>query len=407
MRLWQQVVVSVVVIGAGVVAWGRMAPGAGDVLRGAGLPEGIVAVIAPAPATGPEGQAQSGNRQRGGGPTLVVTRPVGSAVINDRLNAIGNGEAIRSVTVTPSATGNLTDILVKSGDVVEAGQVIAKLDSADQTIAARQARVALDSAREKVERFRRNASAFAVQDLRDAETTLQGAELTLQAAELDLKRRDITAPTGGIVGIITVNVGDYVTTSSPIANIDDRSEILVDYWVPERFATKVKVGQPVTAEAVAQPGTPLKGVVHAIDNRIDQASRTLRVRARIDNADDRLRAGMSFAVTMAFDGDRYPTVDPLAVQWSGDGSFVWRVAAEKSERVPVKIVQRNPDKVLVDATLADGDPVVTEGLQRLRDGGAVSMAGQQRGDAETPKVSADRTSESDATTRTAKAEGTR
>ncbi len=364
-------------------------------------------MIAPPQAAGTERQAQSGNRQRGGGPTLVVTRPVGNAVINDRLNAIGNGEAIRSVTVTPSATGNLTEILVKSGDVVTAGQVIARLDSADQSIAARQARVALDSAREKVGRYRKNASAFAVQDLRDAETTLQGAELTLQAAELDLKRRDILAPTGGIVGIITVNVGDYVTTSSPIANVDDRSEILVDYWVPERFATKIKVGQPVTAQPISDPGTPLSGVVHAIDNRIDQTSRTLRVRARIDNADDRLRAGMSFAVTMTFDGDRYPTVDPLSVQWSGDGSFVWRVTGDKSERVPVKIVQRNPDKVLVEAKLADGDPVVTEGVQRLRDGGAVSIAGQTRGDGETPKAGADRTAAADPANRTAKAEGAR
>ncbi len=195
-----------------------------------------------------------------------------------------------------------------------------------------------------------------------------------------------------------MNVGDYVTTSSPIANIDDRSEILVDYWVPERFATKITVGQPVTAQAVAQPGNPLSGVVHAVDNRIDQTSRTLRVRARIDNADDRLRAGMSFSVTMAFDGDRYPTVDPLSVQWSGDGSFVWRVAGEKSERVPVKIVQRNPDKVLVEASLADGDPVVTEGVQRLRDGGAVSVAGQTRGDGAAPQAGADKT---------AKAEGAR
>lgn len=398
MRLWQQVVVSVVVIGAGVAVWGRMSPGAAGTLRAAGLPDTVVAVLAPAQPATEAGQAQSGNQRRGSGPALVVTRPVGSAVINDRLNAIGNGEAIRSVTVTPSATGNLTEILVKSGDVVKTGQVIARLDSEDQTIAARQARVALDSAREKVERYRKNASAFAVQDLRDAETTLQGAELTLQAAELDLKRRDITAPTGGIVGIITVNVGDYVTTSSPIANIDDRSEILVDYWVPERFATKITVGQPVTAQAVAQPGNPLSGVVHAVDNRIDQTSRTLRVRARIDNADDRLRAGMSFSVTMAFDGDRYPTVDPLSVQWSGDGSFVWRVAGEKSERVPVKIVQRNPDKVLVEASLADGDPVVTEGVQRLRDGGAVSVAGQTRGDGAAPPAGADKT---------AKAEGAR
>ncbi|MNV93600.1 Multidrug resistance protein MdtA precursor [compost metagenome] len=104
------------------------------------------------------------------------------------------------------------------------------------------------------------------------------------------------------------------------------------------------------------------------------------MRARLENPDDTLRAGMSFAVTMAFDGDIYPTVDPLAIQWSSEGSYVWRVSADKSERVPVKIIQRNPDKVLVDAALAKGDEVVTEGVQRLRDGGDVRIAGRERRD---------------------------
>ena len=124
------------------------------------------------------------------------------------------------------------------------------------------------------------------------------------------------------------------------------------------------------------PTSELSGVIDAIDNRVDQASRTLRVRARIDNPDDTLRAGMSFSVSVRFPGDTYPTVNPLAIQWSADGSFVWRVQDEKSQRVPVKIIQRNSDKVLVDAKLAKGDALVIEGVQRLRDGGAVRIAGE-------------------------------
>jgi len=103
----------------------------------------------------------------------------------------------------------------------------------------------------------------------------------------------------------------------------------------------------------------------------------LRVRARLENPEDRLRAGMSFSVTVAFDGDTYPTVDPLAIQWSSEGSYIWRVSSDKSEKVPVKIIQRNPDKVLVDAALSQGDEIVTEGVQRLRDGGAVRIAGRE------------------------------
>ncbi len=387
MKLWKQLVISLVILVIGVVAWIRFVPGAAAMLEKAGVSAPIIEAIAkPQPeeqangqgrrGQGQNGQERNGQGRQGGNQTpIVVTQAADMAVVNDRLNAIGNGDAILSVTVTPLATGNLTEVLVKSGDLIEKGQVVARLDSDDQKVAAAQARLNRDNAAEKVERNRKLGNAVAIVAIRDAEFALQGAELALQTAELDLKRRDIVAPSKGIVGIITVNPGDYVTTSTPIAVVDDRSQILVDFWVPERFANKIFVGQTMSASAIAQPGSQLSGVIHAIDNRIDQASRTLRVRARIDNPDDTLRAGMSFSVSLTFDGDQYPTVNPLSIQWSADGSYVWRVANDKTEKVPVKIIQRNADKVLVDAKLAKGDVVVMEGVQRLREGGTVEIAG--------------------------------
>lgn len=392
MRLWKQLLISLVILVVGLGIWVRFVPGAGAMLAKAGVPEQLVALAAKPAGEAAGGQGQTpGQTQRGrgqgGGAPLVVTQPVDSAVVNDRMNAIGNGEAILSVAVTPQATGNLTEVLVHSGDRIAKGQVIARLDSDEQTIAAAQAKVAVDSAREKVERNRKLGNAVSVAVLREAEFAMQAAELALQTAELDLKRRDIVAPSGGIVGIITVNPGDYVTTTTSIAVVDDRSQILVDFWVPERFSTKISVGQAVSASAIALPGSELSGVIHAIDNRVDQASRTLRVRARIDNPDDTLRAGMSFAVSVRFPGDQYPTVNPLAVQWSAEGSYVWRVEAEKSQKVPIKIIQRNSDKVLVDAELAKGDAVVMEGVQRLRDGGAVRIAADERPQEQRPQPS--------------------
>lgn len=377
MRIWKQLLVSLAVVGVGVLVWGRLAPGAADTLKAAGIPAGLVAWVAPADSTAEKGGAA--RRQSGGfgGPMLVVTKPVAFAVVNDRLNAIGDGEAIRSVVATPYSTGNLTDVFVKSGDKVTSGQVIARLDNDEQRIAADQARLTRDRAADKVERYENLKRAAAVTDvaIQDARDELKAAELALQKAELDLSRRDINAPYDGVVGIISVNPGDYVTTSSEIARVDDRSEILVDFWVPERFVNKIRVGGPVSATAIARPGEVFTGAVEAVDNRIDQASRTLRVRAKIDNPEDVLRAGMSFSVSMQFAGDRYPSVDPLALQWSAEGSYVWHIVGEKAEKVPVLIIQRNPDKVLVDAKLAENDMVVTEGLQRLRDGSDVKVMG--------------------------------
>jgi RND family efflux transporter MFP subunit len=391
MAFWKQFILSLIVIVAGFAAWVFFVPGAGDTMRDAGIPDSIVSKIAPkaeetadadAPARAQgqqrgDGQGQGQNRRNGGGRNsaiLVETQAVVQGIVNDRLNAIGTGDAIRSVAVTPQASGTIREILIKSGDRVKAGQVLAKLDSEEQVIARGQADVAVKAAVEKSNLYHNIKSSVSRMDVFDSEIAEQGARLQLQAAELNLARRNITAPIDGIVGIVPVNIGDNVTTSIPIVTLDDRSEILVDYWVPERFANTVLVGQPVEAMSVARPGQVFSGVVEAVDNRIDAASRTLRLRAKIDNSSDELRAGMSFSVSMKFAGDKYPAVDPVSVQWDSQGSFVWQVNDDKSRKVRVSIVQRNPDFVLVKADLKDGDKIVTQGLQRVREGGAVRVS---------------------------------
>lgn len=396
MPFWKQFLLCVVVIIAGFAAWVYFVPGAGDAMRNAGIPDNLVSMVSPKAdesadaatpqaqggAQGQGGQQAQGQGRRNGGAggggrnasVLVVAQAVVQGVVNDRLNAIGTGDAIRSVAVTPQATGTIREILIKSGEMVKQGQVLAKLDSEEQVIAQGQAQVALNSALEKSNLYHSIKSSVSRMDVFDSEIAEQNARLQLQAAELNLTRRNIVAPIDGIVGIVPVNIGDNVTTSTPIVTLDDRSEILVDYWVPERFANTVSVGQPVEATSVARPGKVFSGVLEAVDNRIDPASRTLRLRARIDNSSDELRAGMSFAVSMKFAGDNYPAVNPLSVQWDSQGSFVWQVTDEKSHKVRVTVVQRNPDYVLVKADLKDGDQIVTQGLQRVRENGAVRVA---------------------------------
>ncbi|MGO7421665.1 biotin/lipoyl-binding protein, partial [Rhizobium ruizarguesonis] len=168
MAFWKQFILSLIVIVAGFAAWVFFVPGAGDTMRDAGIPDSIVSKIAPkaeetadadAPARAQgqqrgegQGQGQGQNRRNGGGRNsaiLVATQAVVQGVVNDRLNAIGTGDAIRSVAVTPQASGTIREILIKSGDRVNAGQVLAKLDSEEQVIARGQADVAVKAAVEK------------------------------------------------------------------------------------------------------------------------------------------------------------------------------------------------------------------------------------------------------------------
>ena len=378
MSFWKQLIVSVVVLAAAFVLWARFFPGAPEILARVGL-EWIA----------PEGEGQ----QQAGGPDdapreapPVVTAAVSIATINDRLTAIGTSRALNSVSVVPFASGRLTEILTESGAHVAAGDIIARLDSEAEEIALDRARIALEDANARLERYKALRNTVTAVQLTEAELAVANTELAVRDAELTLERRSIRAPISGVVGILPVSAGNHVTTQTVVATIDDRSRIVVDFWVPERFAGMVAVGQPVVAASVARPDDGTSGVVSAVDNRIDARSRTLQIQASIDNANDLLRAGMAFQIEMRFPGDSYPSVNPLAVQWGTEGAFVWLIENGVARRVAVRIIQRNTDSILVSGDLGDTGLVVTEGIHAVRDGAPVRLVGGETGAASTSAI---------------------
>jgi len=386
MAAWKQFLIALVILGAAAAAWASWFPGAPEVLARWGIEWASSAATKPA-----AGEAGRGSGERSGGrraATAVVTSPVTHATINERLQAIGTGRANASVIINPYDSGRLMDVAVSAGSRVEKGQVVARLDAEAQAIALDRARLVEEDARSRLERansLRKSNAATPVQ-VADAEMALSNAQLALRDAELALERRSIVAPIAGIVGILPVELGNHVTSQTAIATVDDRSSIVIDFWVPERFASAIAVGALLAATPIARPSDVFEGQVSAVDNRLDEASRTLRVQARIGNADDRLRAGMSFQVVMKFPGDTYPSVDPLAIQWGTDGSFVWTVQDGKARRTPVRIIQRNTENVLVDGALAEADHVVIEGIHTVREGAELLIAGSETTPAGVPGV---------------------
>ncbi|MGE0500731.1 MAG: efflux RND transporter periplasmic adaptor subunit [Rhizobiaceae bacterium] len=377
MSAWKQIVFALVVVAVACVAWVRFFPGSGELLSRWGVEWVAEAIGAPQEiAARPDGGSGHGGSGGGGPVSGVVTEAVSVATINDNLSAIGTGRANSSVTVTPYSSGRITEILVASGDRIASGEVLVRLDSDAEEIVVDRARIAVDDAQARLDRInalRTTNTATAVQ-VTDAEVALGNAKLALRDAELALERRSIVAPIAGIVGILPVEIGGRVTSDTAIVTIDDRSSIIVDFWVPERYASAVEVGMPLTAFPIGRPSDEFDGSVSAVDNRLDAATRTLLVRARIENSRDTLRAGMSFKVSMRFPGDTYPAVSPLAIQWGTDGSFVWSVVDGRAQRTMVRIVQRNTESVLVEAPIAPGDLVVTEGVHAVREGVEILIA---------------------------------
>ena len=199
----------------------------------------------------------------------------------------------------------------------------------------------------------------------------------MRQAEFDLAQREVVAPIAGGRGRVENEGGDRVAAQDELAVISDRSEIQIDFRVPERLLAQLAPGMDLVAEPLAMPGTRIDGRIVAIDNQVDRNSRTIRLLGQLENEGDRLRDGMALSVTLAFTGDAHPTVDPLAVQWSSDGAFVWLVREGKVARVPVEIRQRNAAAVLVEGALEPGEKVVSEGVQTLRPGAEVTIEGEK------------------------------
>src|SRR6185312_6820279 len=247
-----------------------------------------------------QAQGQGGGRGRQGGAggygsrsAVVVVVPVASAVINNKLTAIGNSSAMHAVTVNTAQSGTLMSVMVKPGDRVTAG-------ASDVQVAT-------------------------------AQLAFNNAQLALNEAKVALDQRTIISPIDGVVGLIQVTPGNLVNAQTVVTTIEDSSEIRIDFWVPERYSSQVVPGMPVKATSAALPSKTFDGTVTAVDNKIDPDSRTLQIQATLPNPDGMIKAGMSFSLDMGFPGETFTSVDPLSIQWSTDGAYVWKVVDNKAQ----------------------------------------------------------------------------
>ncbi|HVZ15434.1 MAG TPA: efflux RND transporter periplasmic adaptor subunit [Bauldia sp.] len=321
------------------------------------------------------GQGGAGRWPGGAGGAAQAAPVVTAKVTTDDtgldVTTIGTVAAAQEVTLYPEVTGFVTEVDFKAGDTVQKGQTLVKLDDKSQQVAVQIAQLALQSAQSASDRADALAKTNNItsQALEDAHNALEKAQADLKSAQLDVSQRVITAPFTGTIGLTDLSVGDLVTSSKAISTLDDMSTVTVSFSVPERASGLVQAGQAINGTADALPGTKFPGKVTAIDTRVDPVARTLNVQATLPNDSKTLKPGMALDVAMTFAGEPRPAVPSLAVQWDRNGSYVWRVAQDDTaHRVAITIVSRISGTVIVAGDLKVGDEVVTDGLQRMREG---------------------------------------
>ncbi len=308
-------------------------------------------------------------------PEVVVAR---ASVVDFPLavEALGNAKANEAVDVRPKITSTVTAIHLREGQRVEAGEVLVELENTEalaQVAAARAALVDSESQFRRTQELYRTR-AVSESQVQQLEARRDADRAAVAAAEARLADTVIRAPFAGRVGLRRISVGSLVDPGSVITTLDDTATIKLDFDVPETFISRLQTGLRVTARSVAWPDQEFAGSVSSVDTRVDPISRTLTVRALIDNRDGYLRPGMFLTVALVKDDVRALTIPEQAVVPERSKQQVFVVGdGDIVELREIETGRRRPGEVEVLAGLSSGERVIVEGTQKARPGLPVTV----------------------------------
>lgn len=339
--------------------------------------------------------------ERAAAPAVPVAVATASrADVPVRLSALGSVVAFNSVTVRPRVDGQLMRVLFREGQFVRSGDLLAEIDprpfdvqlqQAEGQLARDQAQLAnarVDLARyqtlldeDSIARQNVDAQASTVAQLSAAIKVDQAA---IANARLNLTYTRITAPIGGRVGLRLVDPGNVITasTTAGLVLITQIEPIAVVFTLPEddlgTVLPRMRAGAPLPVDVFDRSGANrlASGSVVTVDNQIDQTTGTVRVKAVFDNHDHALFPAQFVNVKVLADVRRGQIVVPAAaVQQGPQGAFVYVVKDGLAAPRPVTVGSIEAERASIVNGLAAGDVVVTNGIDRLREGSRVEVAG--------------------------------
>ncbi len=342
----------------------------------------------PAPAAGGRGGWRNSTE-----PTPVRVARVVREPLSVQIKALGTVTPLQSVTVRARVEGELVRVAFEEGQHVEPGELLAEIDPAPFKVQLAQAQgqqkqnlAELENTRIQLQRYRDLArSAYvSAQDVANLEAQVRQFEgrreidqAAVDEAKLQLGYTRITAPVGGRVGLRAVDAGNLVRASDAdgIATITQVRPVSVIFSVPESALPSV------TAAVRRTPDLPVEawdreerrmlatGTLSSLDNRIDAATGTLRLRALFANDDESLFPNQFVNVRLQVSNDETLAIPDAAVQFGKNGTYVYVIRPDDTATVrDVKLGASSGSRVAVLEGLEADERVVLEGIDRLDEG---------------------------------------
>lgn len=307
------------------------------------------------------------------GPTEVVTAVAVVKPLGVEIEAVGTANANEAANVTSKVSNLVTAIRFLEGSYVKAGEVLVELDNGEQRATLAEAEANLAESERQLVRTRDLAAkqALSASELDQIESTVKANRARVEGARARLADTVIKAGFSGRTGFRRVSVGTVVNAGTVITTLDDASRIKLDFTVPDSFLFAIRLGLPVKATTAGLRGRTFEGKISIIDSRVDPVTRSIFVRAEIPNRDGVLKPGIF--MTVAIEGDVLPglVVPEAAIVPEQGRTYVFVVEGDVAHRREVSVGRRKPGEVEVTKGLNEGERVVVDGTQNLRDKGKV------------------------------------
>lgn len=301
-------------------------------------------------------------------------------------NLVGKVEPSDVVYIYPKMAGEVTDVYVKAGDIVQVGQAICKIDT-KQVDAARLTLQSAEMARNDAQtNLGRQQALFAAGDIssaayEQAQTAAKSAQIQYETAKLNYDNQvefsNITAPISGKVEICDIEVHDNVSQQNLISVISGEGSKAVSFSVPEKIVGQLSEGDAITIE---KNGMEYQGTITEISSMIDASTGLFKVKSSVENG-DALATGS--AVKLYVTSDKAENVLSLpvdAIYYSGGDAFVYTYEDGIVHKALVEVGIYDSEKAEILAGITAGDRVITSWSSELFEGSIVQAAGEQPAD---------------------------
>ena len=284
--------------------------------------------------------------------------------------------------------GIVSQIAFQSGGSVKKGDLLIKLDTKQEEAQLRAAEARRDWAKVSLERQKEltKDGVASRSEYDSADSEYRQAVAAVDDARALIARKTITAPFDGQLGIRQADLGQYLNVGAPIVPLQSIDPIYVEFSLPQQNLDQIAVGKKLRLKANGVAGEEFEGEITAIDSRLDDATRNIRIQGTIRNTESKLRPGMFVNVKVLLPEKPVVSIPASASSYAPYGDSVFLVKDNQVQQQVVKLGATRGDQVSISSGLKEGDEVVSSGVFKLRSGMPVQVNNSvQPGDESNPQ----------------------